>query len=105
MLTAMIHAKIRKEKLEEYLELIKMVSRKTTKKGCLYYAFLQNKEDPTNVVLYEQWESQADLDQHMKELFEILGPARPGRPIPDKLMEMYEEATPVFYDIVGQSAS
>jgi hypothetical protein len=100
MLTIMIHAKIKKEKLDEYLDLIKMLTRKTTKKGCLFYAFNQNKEDPTNFVLYEQWESQADLDNHINELFEILGPAKPGSPIPDKLMNMYEQATPVFYDVI-----
>ena len=101
MLTIMVHAKIKKEKLNEYLDLVKMLTKKTTKKGCLYYAFNQNKEDPTDFVLYEQWESQADLDNHINELFEILGPAQPGRPIPDKLMDMYEKATPVFYDIIG----
>ena len=37
----------------------------------------------------------------MKELFEILGPARPGEPAPAKLLDMYEEATPVFYNIIG----
>ena len=52
----------------------------------------------------EQWESQEDLDNHINELFEILGPAKPGDPIPEKLMNMYEKATPVFYDIVGQNA-
>lgn len=101
MLTIMIHAHIKKEKLNEYLDLIKMLTQKTTKKGCLYYAFNQNKEDPTNFVLYEQWESQEDLDSHMNELFDILGPAKSGNPIPDKLMDMYEKVTPVFYDIVS----
>lgn len=101
MLTVMVHATIKKEKLDEYIELIKLLAKKTTKKGCLNYAFHQNKADPTNFVLYEQWESQAVLDDHIKELFQILGPAKPGNPIPDKLMDMYETATPVFYDIVG----
>ena len=80
MLTVMVHAKVKKEKLDEYLDLIKMLSEKTTKKGCKFYTFNQNKDDPTDFVLYEQWESQTDLDNHIKELFEILGPARPGQP-------------------------
>lgn len=101
MLTIMIHAKIKKDKLEEYLELVKLLTKKTTKKGCIFYAFNQNKEDPTDFVLYEQWESQADLDNHMNELFDILGPAKPGNPIPDKLMDMYEKAIPVYYNIIN----
>ena len=101
MLTVMIHAKVKQEMLNEYLNLIKVLIQETTKKGCITYSFNQSKNDPTEFVLYEQWESQADLDNHINELFEILGPAKPGDPVPEKLMNMYEKATPVFYDIVG----
>lgn len=102
MLTIMIHAKIKPEMLDDYIDLITLLSEKTTKKGCRFYTFNQNRDDPCNFVLYEQWESQQALDAHMQELFEILGPARPGEPVPAKLLDMYEEATPVFYDVVGQ---
>ncbi|MDH5653473.1 MAG: antibiotic biosynthesis monooxygenase [Gammaproteobacteria bacterium] len=102
MLTIMIHAKIKAELLDEYIDLIKMLSRETAKKGCTFYKFNQNRDDPTDFVLYEQWESQAALDVHMKELFELLGPAKEGEPIPHKLMKMYEKAVPVFYDVVGE---
>ena len=100
MLTVMIHAKVKQEMLNEYLDLIKLLVRETTKKGCLIYSFNQNREEPTEFVLYEQWESQTDLDNHIDELFTILGPAKPGDPMPEKLMNMYEKATPVFYNIV-----
>ena len=100
MITAMVHAKIKEELLSEYIDLIKMLTRETTRKGCLTYSFNQNKEIPTEFVLYEQWESQEALDNHIKELFEILGPAKPGYPVPDKLMKMYENAKPVFYNVV-----
>jgi len=103
MLTVMIHAKVKKEMLSEYLDLIKLLTKETTKKGCLTYIFNQNIEEPTEFVLYEQWESQEDLDNHIDELFKILGPAKPGDPIPEKLMNMYEKATPVFYNIIGQN--
>jgi len=96
----MIHAKIKKELLDDYLDLIRLLSKETTKKGCLRYSFNQNKNDPTNFVLYEQWENEKVLEDHMKELFEILGPAKPGDPIPEKLMNMYDEVTPVFYDVI-----
>ncbi|MDH5326247.1 MAG: antibiotic biosynthesis monooxygenase [Gammaproteobacteria bacterium] len=100
MLTIMIHATIKQDKLDDYIELIRMLSQKAGKKGCLFYRFNQNREDPFNFVLYEQWESQEALDVHMQELFALLGPCRPGSPIPDKLMDMYESVTPVFYDVI-----
>jgi len=104
MLTVMIHAQVKNECLNEYLDLIKLLTQKTTKKGCLNYSFNQNKEEPTEFVLYEQWESQKDLDNHIKELFTILGPAKLGEPIPEKLMNMYKKVKPVFYNVVGVNA-
>jgi len=100
----MIHAKVKKALLSEYLDIIKLLTEKTTKKGCLAYSFNQSVEEPTEFVLYEQWESQEALDNHIKELFVILGPAKQGDPIPEKLMRLYEKATPVFYNVVGQNA-
>lgn len=104
MLTIMIHAKVKKNLLNEYLDTIKLLSEKTTKKGCLAYSFNQSIEDPTEFVLYEQWENQEALDNHIKELFAILGPAKQGEPIPEKLMRLYEKATPVYYNVVGKNA-
>ncbi len=86
--------------LNEYLDLIKLLIKETTKKGCLTYTFNQSIEEPTEFVLYEQWENQEDLDNHINELFTILGPAKPGDPVPEKLMNMFEKAIPVFYNIV-----
>jgi len=100
----MIHAKVKKEMLSEYLDLIKMLVKDTTKKGCISYSFNQRKDEPTEFVLYEQWESEKDLDNHINELFKILGPAKPGQPVPAKLMNMYEKATPIFYNVVGENA-
>ena len=100
MITVMIHAKIKQEMLSEYIDLIRILAKKTTKRGCINYAFNQRIDDPTEFVLYEQWDSQEDLDIHINELFKILGPAKPGDPIPEKLMNMYEKATPVFYDVI-----
>ncbi len=100
----MIHAKVKKEMLNDYLDLIKLLTKKTTKKGCLSYVFNQSIAEPTEFVLYEQWQSQADLDNHIEELFKILGLAKAGDPIPEKLMNMYEKATPVFYNVIGKNA-
>ena len=99
----MIHATVKQEKLDEYLDLVKLLIKETTKKGCFCYSFNQRKDKPTEFVLYEQWESQQDLDNHIKELFKILGPSKSGYPVPDKLMSMYEKVEPVFYDIVGHA--
>jgi len=100
----MIHAKIKEDRLADYIDMLKFLSESTSKVGCTHYSFNQNIQSPTEFVLYEQWESQDCLDHHMSELFELLGPANPGDPIPNKLMELYESANPVYYEVVAQNA-
>lgn len=101
MLTIMIHAKIKKSRLDDYLGMVKYLTESTSKVGCINYSFNQNTQSPTEFVIYEQWESQEHLDRHISELFELLGPANSGEPIPRKLMELYESANPVYYNVVA----
>jgi len=102
MLTIMIHAKIKEDRLDDYLNMLEFLADFTSKVGCTNYSFNQNIQSPTEFVLYEQWESQDCLDRHMSELFELLGPANPGEPIPKKLMELYESAKPVYYEVISK---
>ncbi len=103
MITVMIHATVKKEKLDEFLELAALMTRETRGKreGCISYSFNQNTEKPTDFVLYEQWESQDLLDKHIQELCTLLGPPMPGYPLPKKLLDMYEKAEPVFYNPIA----
>ena len=104
MLTIMIHAKIKEDRLSDYMDMVKFLTDSTSKVGCINYSFNQNAQSSTEFVLYEQWESQEHLDRHIGELFELLGPANTGEPIPIKLMELYESANPVYYNVVAQNA-
>lgn len=60
MLTIMIHARVKREKLAEYTEMAALLTDETRGKrpGCISYSFNQNIESPTEFVLYEQWENQ-----------------------------------------------
>jgi len=102
MLTIMVHAKIKEDKLSEYLEIAELLTNETRGKraGCISYSFNQDLESPTEFVLYEQWESQEHLDSHIEEICKILGQPKPGEPVPEKLMAMYEWAKPVYYRVV-----
>ena len=100
MLTIMIHAKVKADQLDEFIELAALLTRETRGKrpGCLGYAFNQSIDAPQEFVLYEQWQSQAHLDAHIQALCELLGPPKPGGTLPAKLIDMYETAKPVFYN-------
>jgi quinol monooxygenase YgiN len=106
MLTIMVHARIKEGKLAEYLEMAALLTAETKGKrpGCISYSFNQSLESPTEFVLYEQWESQQHLDNHIQELCKLLGQPKPGQPLPEKLMGMYEWAKPVFYKEIGRGA-
>jgi hypothetical protein len=43
MLTVMVHAKVKKEKLEEYLELIKMLTKKQLRKDVIFTRLTKTK--------------------------------------------------------------
>lgn len=105
MLTIMIQAKIKEDRLEEYLEMAALLTRETKGKrpGCISYTFNQSVESPTDFVLYEQWERQEDLDNHIRELCKLLGQPQPGKLLPEKLLTMYESAKPVFYREIGDA--
>jgi len=106
MLTIMVHAKIKEEKLPEYLEMAALLTNETKgmRPGCISYSFNQSLESPAEFVLYEQWESQEHLDNHIQELCKLLGQPKQGQPLPEKLMEMYEWAKPVFYKEIEKNA-
>lgn len=99
MLTIMVQARVKDEKLTDYLDLAALLTGVTRGKrpGCISYSFNQNLDSPTEFVLYEQWESQEHLDHHIQELCKMLGQPEPGQPLPEKIMEMYEWAKPVYY--------
>ena len=105
MLTIMIQARIKEDRLEEYLEMAALLTRETRGKrpGCISYSFNQSIESPTEFVLYEQWETQEDLDNHIQELCKLLGQPEPGKLLPEKLLAMYESAKPIFYREIGDA--
>lgn len=103
MITIIIHATIKQGMLDEYLNLIEFLSKKTSKKGCVRYSFNQRKDNPREFVLYEQWESEDDLNNHIAQLFEIFGPSESGNPVPDKIMNMYESVIPIHYNVIAES--
>lgn len=102
MLTIMAQLRVKAEMLDEYLELAARLTRETVgkRKGCISYAFHQQLDDPNEFVLYEQWESEHDLNAHIKCLVDQLGPVKPGGFLPEKLMNMYESGHSSYYKVI-----
>lgn len=61
--------------------------------GCLEYTFSADPLDPSRVLLYERWASQADLDAHL---------AVPAAPTPPGSDVVPTSASIVVYDVTGE---
>lgn len=98
----MIHAKVKEECLSDYLEVAVLLTRETKgkRKGCVSYSFNQRQNEPTEFILYEQWQSEEDLNNHIAALVELLGPPKPGGILPERLANMYESGTPYYYNVI-----
>ncbi len=58
--------KARADKVNELLSVLSSLVDPTRKEpGCLSYNLLQNNEDPTDVTLVEEWESDKALESHL----------------------------------------
>lgn len=98
----MVHARVKEECLDEYLRIVSVLVKETLgkRKGCISYSFNQRQDIPTEFVIYEQWECEEDLNNHISELVKLLGPPKAGGFLPEKLIDMYENAEPHYYNIV-----
>ena len=59
---------IKPECVEDFLALAKIIVAKTNEldKGCIKYGMVRDIKDPTHFAMIEEWESQEDLENHMK---------------------------------------
>ncbi|MGB5894742.1 MAG: putative quinol monooxygenase [Ignavibacteriaceae bacterium] len=66
LLTIMAKIKAKQNAIEKVREeLLNLVEPTCQEKGCMDYILHQDLEDPSVIMLYENWESNADLDAHM----------------------------------------
>jgi quinol monooxygenase YgiN len=103
MLTILFHITIKAGLEEEFHDMAKQLTKVTREEdeGCLSYVFHQQKDEPREYVLYEQWENQDYLATHLAHLRDLLGPAAEGEALPEKLLNMCEATRPVMYDVVA----
>ncbi|MCE2595318.1 antibiotic biosynthesis monooxygenase [Motilimonas cestriensis] len=101
MITVIVNAKVKCDFLNEYLEVASLLTKESRNRaGCVSYVFNQSVGNPLEFTLFEQWESQAHLDEHIKALIDLLGAPDPGGMLPAKLINFYESAEPKFYNSI-----
>ena len=73
---------------------IETIERSRSEPGCLEYTFAADPIDPGRVVLYERWESQEALDEHLKG---VRSRPQPAAPTP-------RASSITFYDVRSERA-
>lgn len=67
MIRVVVPATVPVSALPRALELYReLVEETRTETGCISYELLQRADDPTRLLLVEEWESQAHLDAHTR---------------------------------------
>jgi quinol monooxygenase YgiN len=70
--------------------------RSRAEQGCIEYVLAPDPVDPGRVVLFERWESQADLDRHLAAARERQATPDDGPPVAPK------SVTIRVYDVTGE---
>jgi quinol monooxygenase YgiN len=67
VLTVIANIKARNDAADKVrARLSKLVEPTRREKGCVEYTLYQDNDNPSVFIFYENWESQTDLDAHMK---------------------------------------
>ena len=103
MLTIFFYITVKSGLEDEFSETAKRLTQITREEdaGCLAYIFHQQLGTPREYLLYEQWESQQHLDDHLSHLRDLLGPARPGEALPESLLDMCASTRSVLYRVIA----
>lgn len=102
MITLFMSVRTHENKINEFKALAQRLTPSTrTEEGCIEYTFHQQKTDPRNFVLREQWRDRDSLDKHLKILAETLGPPREGQKLPAALFDLCEAIDVKPYDVVA----
>ncbi len=102
MITIMFHVTAKTDKVEEFRATAIKATEATQAEdeGCITYVFHQQRDNPREFVLYEQWRDREALDAHIEHLHRLFGPPAPGGRLPAAFLDLCDETKAIFYNVV-----
>lgn len=65
MLNVVVNLQIKEDQIHTVIELFKKLADATKKEeGCVKYEMVQDLQNPTTLIILEQWKTQEDLQKH-----------------------------------------
>ena len=86
------------EPMRELLARMQRVSR--AEDQAVSYTFMQQKEDPAEFALFEQWRDKDHLGGHVENMKRHFGEPPPGAPLPARLQALTARSSFQFYRLV-----
>jgi quinol monooxygenase YgiN len=95
MITGLFYMTVKPGRVDAFRDLVTQLVTTTRAEddGCITYVFHQQRDNPREFVLYEQWHDQTVLDAHLDRLDRMLGIAA--------LFDFFEQTHSVLYDVVA----
>jgi quinol monooxygenase YgiN len=103
MITIFFHMTVKAERDHEWRELLTQLTQSTRAEddGCLNYVFHRQLDNPQRYVLFEQWQDQDALTNHLTRLAQVFGPPTPGQRLPARLLDYFEQSQGIRYEVLG----
>ncbi len=99
MITIFFSARARESKDKDFRKVAeRIVKLSRADDGCLAYDVHQQKDDPRNFLLREQWRDQEALTAHVEHLVREFGPPPEGGQLPASILDLCESIDFKLYE-------
>jgi hypothetical protein len=87
-----------------------MMSTRSEDEGCLNYTFYRRRDNPRELMLFEQWRDADSVKAHLARLYRVFGPPDDTEPYPPThhrrqiskaFLDLFEKTEAVRYDALG----
>ena len=84
MLTIVMHMTVKAGREDESAAVCEEVTKSTRSQdeGCLSYTFYRRRDDPRELMLFEQWRDAVSIKAHLERLYQVCGPPDDTEPYP-----------------------
>ena len=112
MLTIVLYMTVKAGREDECAAVCKdaMTSTRSQDEGCLSYTFYRRRDNPRELMLFEQWRDADSVKAHLERLYRVFGPPDDEEPYPPAhhrrhiskaFLDLFDKTEAVRYDALA----